>query len=127
MKGEAVGPGTSASSTASCHRACRSANAASTGSGGTAVRLPAHHASSRAVKAPRLVAIVRAGATFINGKLVEQPGDNAQLEATGHDPPVGSGSASHRAHRLLHRAIGGRLEHAAPECAGRSRAGYRLR
>ncbi len=32
----------------------------------------------RAVNAPRLVALVRAGATFINGKLVERPGEAAQ-------------------------------------------------
>jgi hypothetical protein len=30
---------------------------------------------------PHLVALVRAGATFINGKLVERPGENAQPEA----------------------------------------------
>jgi transposase-like protein len=35
----------------------------------------------RAVNAPHLVALVRAGATFINGKLVERPGDDAQTEA----------------------------------------------
>ena len=35
----------------------------------------------RAVNAPHLVALVRAGATFINGKLVERPGENAQPEA----------------------------------------------
>jgi len=29
----------------------------------------------RVVNAPHLVALVRAGATFVNGKLVEQPGD----------------------------------------------------
>jgi len=29
----------------------------------------------RMVNAPHLVAPVRAGATFVNGKLVEQPGD----------------------------------------------------
>jgi hypothetical protein len=32
----------------------------------------------RAVNAPHLVALVRAGATFINGKLVERPGDEAR-------------------------------------------------
>jgi hypothetical protein len=32
----------------------------------------------RAVNAPHLVALVRAGATFINGKLVERPGENAE-------------------------------------------------
>jgi transposase-like protein len=35
----------------------------------------------RAVNAPHLVALVRAGATFINGKLVERPGEQAQPEA----------------------------------------------
>ena len=35
----------------------------------------------RAVNAPHLVALVRAGATFINGKLVERPGANAEPEA----------------------------------------------
>jgi transposase-like protein len=35
----------------------------------------------RAVNAPHLVALVRAGATFINGKLVERPGENTQPEA----------------------------------------------
>src|SRR5947209_10235486 len=35
----------------------------------------------RAVNAPHLVALVRAGATFINGKLVERPGENAEPEA----------------------------------------------
>jgi transposase-like protein len=35
----------------------------------------------RAVNAPHLVALVRAGATFINGKLVERPGENPQPEA----------------------------------------------
>jgi putative transposase len=35
----------------------------------------------RAVNAPHLVALVRAGATFINGKLVEIPGEQAQPEA----------------------------------------------
>jgi transposase-like protein len=35
----------------------------------------------RAVNAPHLVALVRAGATFINGKLVERPGEKAQPEA----------------------------------------------
>jgi putative transposase len=35
----------------------------------------------RAVNAPHLVALVRAGATFINGKLVERPGHEAQPEA----------------------------------------------
>jgi transposase-like protein len=35
----------------------------------------------RAVNAPHLVALVRAGATFINGKLVERPDEEAQPEA----------------------------------------------
>ena len=35
----------------------------------------------RAVNAPHLVALVRAGATFVNGKLVERPGENGQPEA----------------------------------------------
>ena len=35
----------------------------------------------RAVNAPHLVALVRAGATFINGKLIERPGGKAQAEA----------------------------------------------
>ena len=36
----------------------------------------------RAVNAPHLVALVRAGATFMNGKLVERPGENTEQEAT---------------------------------------------
>jgi transposase-like protein len=35
----------------------------------------------RAVNAPHLVALVRAGATFLNGKLVERPDEDAQLAA----------------------------------------------
>jgi len=35
----------------------------------------------RMVNAPHLVALVRAGATFINGKLVERPGEEAPPEA----------------------------------------------
>jgi putative transposase len=35
----------------------------------------------RAVNGPHLVALVRAGATFVNGKLVERPHDNHQPEA----------------------------------------------
>ena len=35
----------------------------------------------RAVNAPHLVAVARAGPTFINGKLVERPGEDAQPEA----------------------------------------------
>ena len=34
----------------------------------------------RAVNAPHLVALVRAGATFSSGKLVERPGDKAQTD-----------------------------------------------
>jgi len=33
------------------------------------------------VNAPHLVALVRAGATFVNGKLVERPDDHPQHEA----------------------------------------------
>jgi hypothetical protein len=35
----------------------------------------------RAVNAPLLVAPVRAGSTFINGTLVERPGENTEPEA----------------------------------------------
>ena len=35
----------------------------------------------RMVNAPHLVALVRAGATFINGKLVERPEEEPQSEA----------------------------------------------
>jgi len=35
----------------------------------------------RAVNAPHLVALVRAGATFTGGKLIEQPAQQAQPEA----------------------------------------------
>jgi phospholipase C len=35
----------------------------------------------RAVNAPHLVALVRAGATFLNGKLVERPDDHEQPKA----------------------------------------------
>jgi hypothetical protein len=35
----------------------------------------------RAVNAPHLVALVRAGATFINGELVERPDEPPQSEA----------------------------------------------
>jgi transposase-like protein len=35
----------------------------------------------RCVNAPHLVALVRAGATFINGKLIERPGEKAEPEA----------------------------------------------
>jgi hypothetical protein len=35
----------------------------------------------RAVNAPHLVALVRAGAVFVNGKLVERPDEHPQPEA----------------------------------------------
>ena len=35
----------------------------------------------RAVNAPHLVALVRAGALFVNGKLIERPDDTPQPEA----------------------------------------------
>jgi hypothetical protein len=35
----------------------------------------------RAVNAPHLVALVRVGAVFVNGKLVERPGEDAPPEA----------------------------------------------
>jgi transposase-like protein len=35
----------------------------------------------RAVNGPHLVALVRAGATFVNGKLVERPDDTSHPEA----------------------------------------------
>ncbi len=35
----------------------------------------------RAVNAPHLVALVRAGAVFVNGKLVQRPGEDAPPEA----------------------------------------------
>jgi hypothetical protein len=35
----------------------------------------------RAVNALHLVALVRAGATFTNGKLIERPGENTEPEA----------------------------------------------
>jgi hypothetical protein len=35
----------------------------------------------RAVNAPHLVALVRAGATFVNGKLIERPSEEVHLEA----------------------------------------------
>jgi hypothetical protein len=35
----------------------------------------------RAVNAPYLVVLVRAGATFVNGKLVERPDETPQPEA----------------------------------------------
>ena len=40
----------------------------------------------RMVNAPHLVALVRAGATFVNGKLVERPGEPS--------PAAGSSSAN---------------------------------
>jgi len=35
----------------------------------------------RAVNGPHLVALVRAGATFVNGKLVERPNDRHHTKA----------------------------------------------
>jgi hypothetical protein len=35
----------------------------------------------RMVNAPQFVALVRAAATFINGKIVERPGEDAHPEA----------------------------------------------
>ena len=35
----------------------------------------------RMVNAPHLVALVRAGAAFVNGKLAERPGEDASLAA----------------------------------------------
>jgi hypothetical protein len=35
----------------------------------------------RMVSAPHLVALARAGATFVNGKLAERPGEDAPPEA----------------------------------------------
>ena len=43
--------------------------------------IEAAQARWRAVNAPHLVALVRAGATFVNGKLVERPDDHPQHEA----------------------------------------------
>jgi transposase-like protein len=43
--------------------------------------IEAAQARWRAVNAPHLVALVRAGATFLNGKLVERPDDHHQPEA----------------------------------------------
>jgi hypothetical protein len=38
-------------------------------------------ARSRGIIAPHLVALVRTGATFVNGKLAERPGEGTQPEA----------------------------------------------
>jgi hypothetical protein len=43
--------------------------------------IEAAQARWRAVNAPHLVALVRAGATFVNGKLVERPDETPQPEA----------------------------------------------
>jgi len=43
--------------------------------------IQAAQARWRAVNAPHLVALVRGGATFRNGKLVERPDEHAQHEA----------------------------------------------
>jgi hypothetical protein len=40
----------------------------------------------RAVNAPHLVALVRAGATFVNGKLVERPDEHPQPDAAKRSP-----------------------------------------
>jgi hypothetical protein len=37
----------------------------------------------RAINGPHLVALVRAGATFVNGKLVERPDDTPSTPTTG--------------------------------------------
>jgi transposase-like protein len=90
----------------------------------------------RAVNAPHLVALVRAGAAFTNGKLVERPGENAQPEAAlpasacgrkrsvwgfcGHDDLVRGwlsllpGLGSCRVQRAGGRVIGARSARAAP-------------
>ena len=43
--------------------------------------IEAAQARWRAVNAPHLVALVRAGALFVNGKLVERPDEHPQPEA----------------------------------------------
>ena len=43
--------------------------------------IEAAHDRWRAVNAPHLVALVRAGAVFVNGKLVERPGETPQPQA----------------------------------------------
>ncbi len=43
--------------------------------------IEAAQARWRAVNAPHLVALVRAGATFVNGKLVERPDEPPATEA----------------------------------------------
>ncbi len=43
----------------------------------------------RMVSAPHLVALVRAGATFVNGKLAERPGEDAPPQAARSSPPPG--------------------------------------
>jgi hypothetical protein len=43
--------------------------------------IEAAQARWRAVNAPHLVALVRAGATFVAGKLVERPDEHDQPEA----------------------------------------------
>ena len=42
--------------------------------------IEAAQARWRAVNAPQLVALVRAGATFHHGKLVERPADDAKTQ-----------------------------------------------
>jgi hypothetical protein len=43
--------------------------------------IEAAQARGRAVNAPHLVALVRAGAIFVNGKLVERPDEQPRPEA----------------------------------------------
>ena len=45
------------------------------------VRVSARQRRWRMVNAPHLVALVRAGATFVNGKLAERPGEDAPPQA----------------------------------------------
>ena len=60
----------------------------------------------RAVNAPHLVALVRAGATFLNGQLVERPTDHAQHE---HERARQPAALAHRqAHRSAPRPTPGR-------------------
>jgi hypothetical protein len=52
----------------------------------------------RAVKGPHLVALVRAGATFINGKLVERPNETHRhhnRKSLKNSSSTGLGSCSH--------------------------------
>ena len=56
----------------------------------------------RMVNAPHLVALVRAGATFVNGKLVERPQDqiNKKVINKRHDTPIQSGGRGNLTPRL---------------------------